>query len=109
MTSTPYLPAPTIERSVLNRLCEVLRPDLSRAAEIRDRARDLENAPISAGAEAEALERRLDDRAAGGVELAELPYHPHAHLGIAMNAVAPREPPRLHVPRPQHAPADGIG
>lgn len=67
---TVFLPHPSIQTPVLNRLGEVLLADMLGAVEIGDRAGDLEDATVAAGGKAEAFGDEFEEAVASFVRLA---------------------------------------
>ena len=64
----------------------MLLADMLRAVEIGNGARDLENARVAAGGEAEALGDKFEKAVAGFVRLAMFANQARRHLGVAVDA-----------------------
>jgi hypothetical protein len=81
-----FLPHPPIETPVLNRFGKMLFADMLGAFKIGNRPRDLEDATVTAGGEAEALGDEFEEAMAGFVRLAMLANQARRHLGVAVDA-----------------------
>src|SRR5271163_4181446 len=75
-----------IERSILDRLADVMRFDPLGSVQVGDRACHFEDPRVRASAEAEAVDREFEQPFAVGFDLAMRAKLAGAHLGIAVEA-----------------------
>jgi hypothetical protein len=99
---------PPVQRSVLNRLGQMLLADLFAAGEVGNGAGDFEDAGVGAGGETEAVGDHLHQFLSGLVEGAELSDLARFHGGVA-DCAATGETFPLDLPGSFHSGADGGG
>lgn len=97
-----------VHRAVLDGFQHILRADVLRSSEVRERSCDLEDAVMRAGGEVHLLHGVLEVAVALRIELAVLADEPGSHGGIAGDAGFP-EPPGLDVACLHDTQADGLG
>src|SRR5204863_5373652 len=99
---------PPVEAAVLDRLAHVARFKRTRAREIGDGARDLENAVIRAGRQGQPRDRRAQQRVRTVRHAAERPDVARRHVRVGVYAGARGEALALHRPGPAHALPHGL-
>src|SRR3989475_8029709 len=101
--SAARLPQPApVQTPVLNRLAHVLRLELGRAAQVRDRPRDLENAVIRPRRAREPGDRGTEQRGGALRPAAERPDVARRHVRVRIDPGPAGESLPLHHPRAIH-------